>query len=483
MRWFNAMSNPKLFISYSWSSPEHEAWVLKFAGELRSQGIDVILDKWDLKPGHDANAFMESMVTDETVTKVVLVCDKKYAEKSNNRAGGAGTEAQIITPQLYAKRAQDKFVAVIREKDEAGKAYLPVYYGSRIYIDLADEANYATEFERLVRWAWDKPVDVKPELGKIPSFLREEDNAIKLATSVPFRRAIEAIRNGRDNSVIATSDYLATVLSELDKFRISAVGKPEFDEIFVKNIDDFLPYRNELIELFIAVAKYNCDEPMLEELHRFFEGILPFFKRPENVGTYTDVDYDNFKFIGHELFLYCIGALVSRGRFDAAAYFVNNEYFVASSIGNRLNPMRTFVVFRNHLQTLELRNRRLGLNRSSLHADLLKTRSEATGIDFRHLMTADLFLYLRSHKEDQSRPWWPETLLYAAFDPITFEVFARAKSKAYFERIKPLLGVADKEEFVRRITQIYARPERIPKWSWDSLDVKELVQLDAIATT
>ena len=109
------MSNPpepKLFVSYSWSSPDHEAWVLKLAEELTSQGIHVILDKWDLQPGHDANAFMEGMVTDPTVTKVILVCDQKYAQKSNNRSGGAGTEAQIITPELYAKKAQDKFVAV-----------------------------------------------------------------------------------------------------------------------------------------------------------------------------------------------------------------------------------------------------------------------------------------------------------------------------------------------------------------------------------
>jgi hypothetical protein len=108
----NSKPEPKLFISYSWSNPDHESWVVSFAEELLSQGIEVILDKWALQPGHDAYAFMESMVTDPTVNKVVLVCDQKYAQKSNDRAGGAGAEAQIITPELYAKKAQDKFVAV-----------------------------------------------------------------------------------------------------------------------------------------------------------------------------------------------------------------------------------------------------------------------------------------------------------------------------------------------------------------------------------
>ena len=53
------MSNPKLFISYSWSSQDHEAWVIQLATDLRESGIDVVLDKWDLKEGHDAHAFME----------------------------------------------------------------------------------------------------------------------------------------------------------------------------------------------------------------------------------------------------------------------------------------------------------------------------------------------------------------------------------------------------------------------------------------
>jgi len=62
--------NPKIFISYSWSSAQREQWVLNFATELRDSSVDVILDKWDLKEGNDANAFMEQMVTDPEIKKV-----------------------------------------------------------------------------------------------------------------------------------------------------------------------------------------------------------------------------------------------------------------------------------------------------------------------------------------------------------------------------------------------------------------------------
>src|ERR1700693_342249 len=118
--------SPKLFVSYSWTSPDHEAWVLRLATELRENGIDVILDKWDLKEGHDAHAFMERMVTSPDIKKVVLVCDRTYAEKADQRTGGVGTEAQIISGEIYSKQAQDKFVAVLSERDENGNPFVPV---------------------------------------------------------------------------------------------------------------------------------------------------------------------------------------------------------------------------------------------------------------------------------------------------------------------------------------------------------------------
>lgn len=49
----NKMPDPRLFVSYCWSSTEHEEWVLRLGTELRENGVDVILDKWDLKEGND----------------------------------------------------------------------------------------------------------------------------------------------------------------------------------------------------------------------------------------------------------------------------------------------------------------------------------------------------------------------------------------------------------------------------------------------
>lgn len=187
------MSEPKLFISYCWSNPEHEEWVLRLGTELRENGVDVILDKWDLKEGNDANAFMEKMVSDEEIKKVILVIDEQYSDRANARKGGVGTETQIISAEVYESVDQNKFVAVIASKALDGRAKLPIFYKSRIYIDLSDEELYGKNFEQLLRWIYNKPLNVKPDLGKKPIFLDGEEK-ISLGTSVSYRRLIDAIK-------------------------------------------------------------------------------------------------------------------------------------------------------------------------------------------------------------------------------------------------------------------------------------------------
>ena len=74
---------PKIFISYSWTTPQHEDWVINLAERLVSDGVDVIIDKWNLKEGHDKYNFMETMVKSPDIQKVLIILDKKYSEKAD----------------------------------------------------------------------------------------------------------------------------------------------------------------------------------------------------------------------------------------------------------------------------------------------------------------------------------------------------------------------------------------------------------------
>ncbi|RDU89578.1 SEFIR domain-containing protein [Aeromonas veronii] len=345
------MTAPKLFISYSWSNPEHEQWVVDLATELCESGVDVILDKWALKEGHDTVSFMEKMVTDPEINKVAIICDEKYSAKADGREGGVGTETQIISKEVYDNQVQEKFVAIVCSKDEDGKAILPTYYKSRMYIDLSEADRYSDNFDRLLRWIFDKPLYIKPEIGNKPTFLSEGEH-VSLGTTAIFKRCIDAIKNNKAHAIGAFDEYCSTFVENLERFRISNIEKIEHDDAVVKSIEDFLPYRNEAIQIFIAIAQYVPDDAYIQRLHRFFEGIIPYMSRPENINQWNDNDFDNFKFIVHELFLYALAVLLKHERIEQANVLLQQQYYIAGRSDHGRDVMVSFIATREYMRSL-----------------------------------------------------------------------------------------------------------------------------------
>jgi TIR domain-containing protein len=473
---------PKLFISYSWTSSDHEQWVINLATELRESGIDVILDKWDLKEGHDAHAFMEKMVTDSDIKKVAIICDKNYAEKADGRSGGVGTETQIISGEIYVKEDQNKFVAVLCNRDPNGNAYLPTYYKSRIYIDLSDQDLFSKNFEQLLRWVYDKPLYIKPDLGNKPAFLSDEPLE-SLGTSATFRRALDAIRNNKEYASGSLNEYFDTFIQNLEKLRIKEVDG-EFDDMVVESIEQFLPYRNEVIEIFLAVAQYRNTTETHQQLHRFIEGIIPYLYKPKDVTSFRESDFDNFRFIVHELFLYLIASLLKYECFETVSYLLRHHYYIESNLDS--NKMMSFANIRTPVRSLTHRNDRMNLRRISVRADLLEQRSKTSGLSFRQLMQADFILYVRdcfdSITEKKDQYWWPETLLYIERYDGAFEIFARASSEEYFNKIKCLIGISKKQKLEPLIEAYNQGTIKVPQWEWNTFEPVVLMNYEKLAT-
>jgi len=474
------MANPKLFISYSWSNPNHEQWVIDLAIQLTESGVEVILDKWDLKEGHDTVAFMEKMVTDPNISKVAIICDEVYASKADGRSGGVGTETQIISREVYENQEQGKFVAIISEKDHQGKAFLPTYYKSRIYIDLSEPDKYTENFEKLLRWIYDKPLYERPEIGKRPSFL-DEPEGISLGTTAAFKRAVSAIKENKTFASGALDEYLTLFVSNFERFRIvEKVG--EFDDQVFDSIEKFIPYRNEAISLFTSIAQYNPTEENIIRLHRFFEALIPYMNRPENVNSWSEGDFDNFKFIIHELFLYLVATLLQHEKFSLINALLTQQYYVASRSGYGQETMVDYVIFQNHLRSLEHRNNRLRLNRLSLHADLLEQRSKQSGINFAYLMQADFVLFMRAEIQSSNHRWFPDTLLYIGRFNSPFEVFARSLSKSYFDKAKVILGIDNPSDLNELMTAYKTNNRILPRWQFESFSPSVLLGFQQLAT-
>ena len=102
----------KAFISYAWDSEEHKNWVLKLATDLRSHGVDIILDQWDARLGNDLLFFMEQGLTSSHF--VLCICSDKYVEKANGGIGGAGYEKRIIASEMMNNSDKRYIIPIIK---------------------------------------------------------------------------------------------------------------------------------------------------------------------------------------------------------------------------------------------------------------------------------------------------------------------------------------------------------------------------------
>lgn len=65
-------------------------------------------------------------------------------------------------------------------------------------------------------------------------------------------------------------------------------------------------------------------------------------------------------------------------------------------------------------------------------------------------MQAEGLLLLKSVlNENCPRPWYPHSLVYAGYSQ-GLELFARAKAKSEFEKLKRFLGVSSKQELLSK---------------------------------
>jgi hypothetical protein len=132
---------PNAFISYSWDDEKHKSWVKELATRLRGDGVDVTLDQWHLNYNDELVKFMEQSIA--TADFVLIICTTNYKNKADNRLGGVGIEASIITSQACIQNNFHKFIPVLREGEWLQAA--PIWLTGRYYADLR-EISYSKRY-------------------------------------------------------------------------------------------------------------------------------------------------------------------------------------------------------------------------------------------------------------------------------------------------------------------------------------------------
>lgn len=164
----NEIKNPRVFISYTGVDSENRNWVKDLACRLRSNGVNARVDMFHLKPGQDLPQWM----TNELIMadKVLLICDKYYAQKADNRNGGVGWETMIIQGDMLSKQQQNKYLAILRAPDIDQS--LPIYVKSKYALNWAKEDVTEQDYKELLFNLFD--CDIEPPIGEIPEFIKQK---------------------------------------------------------------------------------------------------------------------------------------------------------------------------------------------------------------------------------------------------------------------------------------------------------------------
>lgn len=151
-----------VFISYSWDSKEHKKWVLDLANKLVKEGVNVILDRYELRPGKSLPHFVETSI--KNADRILIVFTRNYKLKAEKRAGGVGYEYSIMNSELYKNQINnDRIIPILREGKSTDS--IPEFMQQYIHIDMRNDENYGNSYTDLLREIYDEPEIVKPKIG------------------------------------------------------------------------------------------------------------------------------------------------------------------------------------------------------------------------------------------------------------------------------------------------------------------------------
>jgi hypothetical protein len=434
---------PKLFISYSWSSQAHQSMVQQWAELLVADGIDVVLDIYDLKEGHDKFAFMERMVTDSSVTHVLVICDKIYARKADDRKAGVGIESQIISQEVYEKVDQSKFIPIVCEFDENGDPFLPTFLKSRIWIDFSTPEAVNGNWERLIRVIYGKPRFEKPKLGKPPIYITSDIAIPTNHIQAKFNSLKQAILQEKNGLRLYRRDFLDACIQFADELRIRE--RPDVNSLGERVLEDarkLTIIRNHIIDWVLLESETAPSKDFSDTLIDFLERLRELKSRPADVNEWNDAWFEAHSVFVYETFLYIIASLIKTQAFEVLHEIFTTHYLLPSNERYGEKAFDTFDTFYGYSDTLQAVLAPAGQKLYSPAAEFIKRHADREGLPFKSIIEAELLVLMMSFLTPDTN-WYPQTLHYSSFNGGDFPLFLRATQHKYFKKLAIITGIED----------------------------------------
>lgn len=443
----NLLKTPIVFISYAWTDDAFTSRVVEFAERLVHCGIDVRFDKWDLKPGQDKYKFMEQAVNNTDIDKVLLLLNDVYKEKADLREGGVGDETLIITPEVYTKAEQTKFIPVLFENDEKGNPCVPCYLGTRIFIDLTMEnPDYEQRFDYLVREIFGQPQYIKPKLGTKPVWLEsDQQNFSEIRNFLSQYSKTNLTRTQRISLV-------NRIINSITEKAAEYIPSEEVNGALVyRVIGELKPLRDvylEFIEQSIIQDSSNLQQfipDQIELLHNKLVSIV------DNAG----VDfYEVFNYFIWEIFICTVALLWSYEQYSVINSVLNNNYLIQlPHLGESNMQEETCLIFREWFAYLEdaYKPKCDSPRLITLAGDMLVNQREKLPIlTSKAIVNADILICQLTtiHELRNSNNWFPITYIYSKE---TMQKWGKLKSASFCQRLFPLFGVNSVDELKKAI--------------------------------
>lgn len=256
------------------------------------------------------------------------------------------------------------------------------------------------------------------------------------------------------------SDYLKNILKDLERTRPDFSQFAELDEAIIAQIKNGIPISYRFIEAALLAAKYGSVEA-IEVMYNFFGSVLKLYDVPEGFsGSFHREDFDGFKFLGFEMFVSLISALIKYSHWDIIGDILPNDLFVERTYESKYIPFKYISQYMASLD--EIRNKRLDLRRISVAGDLYKERFTDSELSklliHKELLEADYFLFMRtvSHEDNLQyvrSVWCPRSCVWLDVPP---GYIVKAESKRFLEKIVKAAGFSNSGEFIERFQKSHA---------------------------
>jgi hypothetical protein len=282
----------------------------------------------------------------------------------------------------------------------------------------------------------------------------------------PGEAVREAVEGQRPDQATSVRRFMAWLVEQLDSSRPNFSQEGDKSEIFIRALEQTPALVGEFARVADTIARMNAEEAA-REIYKGFEPLLERYdRRPSDPSTFWHVndhvlDYDFYKFLGHELFVTFFSFLVREGRWSLIAELLREEFFLT----NGLNGQRRMETFEYVCQWVELAKRyydRLQQRYIAPHGQLLSERHAegelAETVPLQQFMDADLFLFLRSSDLDERSGWtsWSTVNLHQL--P---RYLIEAQRQRYAQQLLQPLAVESIDELRQRLVKCQQRHGRL----------------------